>query len=84
MFMRNPLLITLQTMLKLCKPPAGLETKSAIVGTAAQLVHPVQTALYHAESLKGTLDCLAEAAGYIDGVVELINQFANVRLAVLC
>jgi len=64
--------------------PAGLETISAIVDTAAQLIGPVQTALDHAESLKGTLDCLAEAAGYINGVVELINQLANVRPVILC
>jgi hypothetical protein len=64
--------------------PAGFETISAVVDTAAQFVGPVQTALDHAESLKGTLDCLAEAAGYINGVVELINQLANVRPAVLC
>jgi NAD(P)-dependent dehydrogenase (short-subunit alcohol dehydrogenase family) len=51
--------------------PAGLETGIVIIDTIAASVGSVQSALEYAESLKGALDCLAECAGYLNGVIGL-------------
>jgi hypothetical protein len=60
--------------------PAGLETGIAIVDTKAGSVSQVQSALEYAESLKGTLGYLEECAGYLDGVIGLVKDFADVCL----
>jgi hypothetical protein len=44
----------------------------------------VQSALACAETLKGTLDCLADCAGYINGVIGLVKDFADVSLHLSC
>jgi hypothetical protein len=61
-------------------PPAGLETLTATVDTATQIFGLVQSALDQADSLKGTLKCLDEASGYLNGIIEFVNEFANVSL----
>jgi hypothetical protein len=58
--------------------PAGLETGIAIIDTVAGSVGQIQSALECAESLKGTLDCLAECAGYLNGVIGLVKDFSDV------
>jgi hypothetical protein len=64
--------------------PAGLETGIAIIDTVTASVGPVQSALAYAETLKGTLDCLAACAGYIDGVIGLLEHFADVSIHLFC
>jgi hypothetical protein len=64
--------------------PAGLETGIAIVDTVTASVDPVQSALAYAETLKGTLDCLADCAGYVNGVIGLVKDFADVSLRLFC
>jgi len=58
--------------------PAGLETGIIVIDTIAGSVDRVQSALKYAESLKGTLDCLADCAGYLNGVIGLVKDFADV------
>jgi hypothetical protein len=64
--------------------PAGLETGIAIIDTVTASVGPVQSALAYAETLKGTLDCLADCAGYIDGVIGLVKDLADVSIHLFC
>jgi hypothetical protein len=63
--------------------PPGFETVSAVVDEATELAGPVQSAFDQAELLTGTLDCLGEAVGYINRIVELIKDFADVILFLL-
>jgi hypothetical protein len=60
--------------------PAGLDTGIAIIDAIAGSVGPVQSALEYAESLKGTLDFLAESAGYLNGLIGLVKDFADVGI----
>jgi hypothetical protein len=64
--------------------PAGLETGIAIIDTVTASVGPVQSALAYAETLKGTLDCLDDCARYINGVIGLVKDFADVSLQLFC
>jgi hypothetical protein len=64
--------------------PAGLETGIAVIDTVTASVGPVQSALEYAETLKGTLDCLADCAGYINGVIGVVKDFADVSLHPFC
>jgi hypothetical protein len=64
--------------------PAGLETGIPTIDTVAAPVGPVQSALAYAETLKGTLDCLADCAGYVNGVIGLVKDFADVSLHLFC
>jgi hypothetical protein len=64
--------------------PAGLETGIAIIDAVTASAGPVQSALEYAETLKGTLDCLADCAGYINGVIGLVKDFADVSLHLFC
>jgi hypothetical protein len=63
--------------------PPGFETISAVVDKATELAGPVQSAFDHAELLTGTLECLGEAVGYINGVIELVKDFADVSVFLL-
>jgi hypothetical protein len=67
----------------LCSP-TGVETGIVIIDTTAESVGPIQSAIAYAESLNGTLDCLAESAGYLNGVIELVKDFAEVDVFLLC
>jgi hypothetical protein len=67
----------------LCNP-AGVETGIVIIDTIVGSVGPIQSALAYAESLNGTLDCLAESARYLNGVIGLVKDFADVRVFLLC
>jgi hypothetical protein len=58
--------------------PVGLKTGIFIIDTIVGSIGPVQLALEYAKSLKGTLDCLAESAGYLNGVMRLVKDFADV------
>ena len=60
--------------------PTGLGTVTATVDTATQIFGQVQSAVDHADSLKGTLECLDEASRYLNGIIELVKDFANVSL----
>jgi hypothetical protein len=62
------------------RSPAGLETGILIIDTIAGSVGPVQSALAYAESLKATLECLDESVGYLNGVIGLVKDFAEVCL----
>ena len=53
---------------------------TAAVDTAMQVSGLVQSALDQADSLKGTLKCLDEASGYLNGIIEFVNEFANVSI----
>jgi len=44
----------------------------------------IQSALEYAETLQGTLDCLADCAGYVNGVIGLVKDFADVGLHLFC
>jgi hypothetical protein len=68
------------TNVETLNPPAGLETVTATVDTATQIFGQVQSALDQADSLKGTLKCLDEASGYLNGIIEFVKDFANVSL----
>ena len=57
--------------------PTGLGTAAATADTTTQIL---QSAFDHAESLKGTLKCLDEASGYLNGIIEFVKEFANVSL----
>jgi methyl-accepting chemotaxis protein len=57
----------------------GLDTMSAIVDNVVQLSNPVESALNYAESLASTLECLNDAVKYINGVIELVQNFSDVR-----
>ena len=57
------------TILHAVVSPTGLGTVTATVDTSTQIL---QSALDHAESLKGAL-------GYFNGVIEFIKEFANVN-----
>jgi len=59
--------------------PAGLEAASKIIDTATQLAGPIQSAMEHAEYLEGTLECLSQAMGYMDKIIEVVKTFAEVR-----
>ena len=60
--------------------PTGLGIVTTTVDTAMQIYGQVQSALDYADSLKGTLECLDEASGYLNGIIELVKDFANVSL----
>jgi hypothetical protein len=64
--------------------PLGLETEITIIDIATASVGPVQSALEYAETLKGTLDCLADCAGYLNGVIGVVKDFADVNLHLVC
>lgn len=59
--------------------PACLEAGIAIIDAVTASVGPVQSAIDYAETLKGTLDCLADCAGYINGVIGLVKDFADIH-----
>ena len=60
------------------------ETGMAVIDTATAAVGPVQLAFTYAETLKGTLDCLDDCVGYIDGVIGLVKDFADVSFHLFC
>jgi hypothetical protein len=64
--------------------PAGLETGIAVIDTITASVGPVQSALAYAETLKGTLDCLDDCAGLVNGVIGLVKDLADVSLHLFC
>ena len=66
------------------RSPPGFEATSKVIDAATQLVGPVKLAIGVADSLTGVLECLSEARGYMDGIVELVKTFADVRLHLLC
>lgn len=66
------------------RSPPGFEATSKVIDAATQLVGPVQLAIGAADSLTGALECLSEARGYMDGIIELVKTFADVRLHLLC
>ena len=64
--------------------PAGFEAASKVIDTATQLAGPIQSAMDHAEHLEGTLECLSQAMGYMDKIIEVVKTFAEVRRRFFC
>ena len=60
--------------------PAGVETGITVIDTVTASVGPVQSALEYAGTLEGTLVCLGDCARYVDGVIGLMKDFADVSL----
>ena len=60
--------------------PTGLETGIAVIDIVTASVGPVQSALEYAGTLEGTLVCLGDCARYVDGVIGLMKDFADVSL----
>ena len=61
------------------RSPAGFVAASEVIDTATQLARPMQSAMDAAESMTGTLECLSQAVGYMNGIIELVKTFAEVR-----
>jgi len=57
--------------------PAGFETGIAVIDAVTASVGPVQSALEYAETLE---DTLTDCAGYVNGVIGLVKDFADVGL----
>jgi hypothetical protein len=61
--------------------PAGVETGIEVIDTVTAAVGRIQSALEYAETLQGTLDCLADCAGYVNGLIGLVKDFAHVSVS---
>jgi hypothetical protein len=66
------------------RSPAGFEAASEVIDTATQLAGPMQSAMDAAESLTGTLECLSQAVGYMDGIIGLVKTISEARLHFFC